>query len=318
MRPRAALLVALALLCAAPPSAQTLRADGPAVRLLADDAPAVRPSWSPDGAWIAFTRGQLAGLWIVRPDGSDTRALADAPAAGFGFAWSPDGTAIAARTARYDGLIRRSAISVFGIDGTATALTDERTSSVGLPHWAGPGHVAVLSGGVLDVLAVGDGSAALTAGSERAVARGTVAVAGLDGGLAVAEATTGDVQEVAAFAGERLLNVTPSPDGTRIAFEVVGGNLFVSGLDGSGRVDLGPGGRPSWSPDGRWVAFMTSEDDGHDLTAADLVAARADGSARVALTQSPDRLEMNPSWSPDGRTIAFDADGALFLLPVSE
>ena len=65
---------------------------------------------------------------------------------------------------------------------------------------------------------------------------------------------------------------------------------------------------------------MVTADDGHDITSSDLVAARADGSSRVALTQSPDRLEMNPSWSPDGRALAFDdaVDGALYLLPVSE
>ncbi|WP_420456903.1 hypothetical protein [Rubrivirga sp.] len=310
MRSRVSLIALALLVCAPPLSAQALRADGPAVRLFSDDAPAARPAWSPDGAWIAFTRDQLAGLWVVRPDGSGARPLADAPAAGFGFAWSPDGTAIAARTARYDGPIRRSTVSIFGLDGTATALTDERTSAVGLPRWAGPGHVAVVTGGALDVLAV-DANA-------RAVPAGTVPAAGLDGGLSVAEVGSGVVREVGAFEGERLLNVTPSPDGTRIAFEVVGGHLFVSGLDGSGRVDLGPGGRPSWSPDGRWVVFQTTEDDGHQFTASDLVAARADGSARVALTQTADRFEMNPSWSPDGRAIAFDADGALFLLPVSE
>jgi Tol biopolymer transport system component len=117
-----------------------------------------------------------------------------------------------------------------------------------------------------------------------------------------------------------LLNVAPSPDGRRVAFEVYGGNLFVMSLDGSSLVDLGHGARPTWSPDGRWVAFMVTEDDGHTVTAADLVAARADGSGQVALTSTPDRLEMNPSWAPDGRALAFDdaTDGALYLLPVSE
>jgi Tol biopolymer transport system component len=65
---------------------------------------------------------------------------------------------------------------------------------------------------------------------------------------------------------------------------------------------------------------MVTEDDGYAVTASDLVAVRADGSARVALTQTPDRIEMNPSWRPDGRAIAFDdlTDGALYLLPVRD
>ena len=111
--------------------------------------------------------------------------------------------------------------------------------------------------------------------------------------------------------------MTSSPDGGRVAFEVVGGNLFVVSLDGSGLVDLGPGHRPTWSPDGQWVAFVVTEDDGEAFTAADLWAARADGSGRTRITQTPDRLEMNPAWSPDGGRIAYDdvADGALYVLP---
>jgi Tol biopolymer transport system component len=34
-----------------------------------------RPSWSRDGRWIAFTRGNARGLFIVRPDGTGLRRL---------------------------------------------------------------------------------------------------------------------------------------------------------------------------------------------------------------------------------------------------
>jgi Tol biopolymer transport system component len=113
------------------------------------------------------------------------------------------------------------------------------------------------------------------------------------------------------------LNVEPSPDGRRVAFEVLGGNLFVISIDGAAPVDLGSGHRPQWSPDGEWVVFMKTEDDGHVTTASDLFAARADGSSMVRLTASPDALEMNPSWSPDGRRIAFDEGGAIYVMRVS-
>jgi Tol biopolymer transport system component len=50
------------------------------------------PIWSPDGRWIAFvsSRGQsgyVFGIWIVRPDGSESRQLVPR---GLGLAWSPD------------------------------------------------------------------------------------------------------------------------------------------------------------------------------------------------------------------------------------
>ena len=56
------------------------------------------PAWSPTGDWIAFARkppGTAAGrqLWLMRPDGSQTRALTDDAQTNFGPpAWSPDGS----------------------------------------------------------------------------------------------------------------------------------------------------------------------------------------------------------------------------------
>ena len=299
----------LVLLAPAFAGAQTLRPDGPPVRLVADDAPALAPAWSPDGALIAFTRPGYVGLWTATADGGDVRQVTDAAAAGFGFSWAPDGGALLARPTRYDGPRRENAVVVYALDGEARALTDWRARMPALPRWAGPAAVALPGGDGVEVLAVG--------GAARAEASGTVAWAA-DGALAVAEPAGGSVRRLDLFDGAALLNVTLAPDGERVAFEVMGGNLFTARLDGTDLVDLGPGHRPTWSPDGRWVAFMTTEDDGETFTAADLWAARADGSARVALTQTPDRLEMNPSWSPDGGRIAFDEGGALYVLPVAE
>ena len=291
--------------------AQPLRADAP-IQLVADGQPSTHPVWSPDGSQVAFTREGYTGLWLVDADGANVRQLTDAPAAGFGFSWAPDGTALVARTARYDGLRRLDAVTVWTLDGTATALTEGRSAMTDLPRWLGPRHVALRVDGVLDVYPLDDDA--------RAVPSEPVVMTGADGGLALAEPATGAVREISPLANTRVLNVTPSPDGQRVAFEVYGGNLHVMDRDGSNLIDLGVGERPTWSPDGRWIAAMVTEDDGHAFTASELVAVRSDGSERVVLTQTPDRIEMNPSWSPDGRRIAFDdaADGALYVLPVSE
>lgn len=61
------------------------------------------PRWSPDGAWIAFSRTRyhrlrprswaqvVANVWLVRPDGSSLHRLAHRRGSDRGASWSPDG-----------------------------------------------------------------------------------------------------------------------------------------------------------------------------------------------------------------------------------
>ncbi len=84
------------------------------------DTPALgaeAPMWSPDGSWIAFVRApdhrdvpaDQAGMYVMRPDGSDLTMLAHVPGARDP-AWSPDGTRIV-----FSG---REGVYVVGVDGS--------------------------------------------------------------------------------------------------------------------------------------------------------------------------------------------------------
>lgn len=65
---------------------------------------------------------------------------------------------------------------------------------------------------------------------------------------------------------------------------------------------------PSWSPDGRRVAFLRSEDDGVDLYVVDASGGRE--------TRLADNVDLTFDWSPGGRRIAFSSTGS-DLLPQS-
>ena len=95
---------------------------------------------------------------------------------------------------------------------------------------------------------------------------------------------------------------TWSPDGRKIAF-IFGfpGELRVMNADGSSpRTVLGDAGNPVWSPDWQRIAFQSSPS---REDKPGIAVVNADGSGRRLLSAEPSA--HLPAWSPDGTQIAF-------------
>ena len=99
----------------------------------------------------------------------------------------------------------------------------------------------------------------------------------------------------------------PKENGLIAFTSTLAGNTDIAVLDLCGRVTTLIGGptadlRPSWSPDGRRLAFMSNRDGNFEIYLAD-----ANGSNVRRLTEDPGN-DFNPDWSPDGKAIAWNSD----------
>lgn len=242
------------------------------------------PAWSPDGSQIAFPGGNGVGsdIFIVDVNGSNLRRLTEKRIDQSKFpAWSPDGTKIAFvsnRSGNWD-------IYVMNADGknpknlTWDLLDEDR------PSWSPDGKKIAF--GAFQILPEGN--------------RRESEVFVID--------SNGD-NRINLTQNPRAINSYPSwsPDGKKIAYTAspkpglwfAPFNIYVMDADGTNPVRLteerrwASEWRPSWSADGRKIAFSSREPDG----SADIYSINSDGSGLTNLTQTPHVNDLSPAWRP--------------------
>jgi Tol biopolymer transport system component len=137
--------------------------------------------------------------------------------------------------------------------------------------------------------------------------------------------------------GETLSPWEWSPDGTELALygyvddpSLGGANYDIYVMDAEGRsktnlttteddvAQAASQTSPTWSPDGRWIAYTSDEGAEENEGSSNLHVVAADGSEGRRITQSP-LYDFSPDWSPDGSKIVFHrvVKGSSDILTVS-
>lgn len=337
-----------------------LHAAGAAARpFTIDDALAVKavsdPRISPDGEWIAYVvekndleaDEKTSRVYMSSVDGETTIAMTGESYSAFDPRWSPDGRYLSFIATR-DDLDENAAPQVYTLDrrgGEAEAYTMVPQGVIE--------HEWAPSGGRL-LLAIRDESASEKA-ARAAREKGQIepllpavidrlqfkedGVGYLDRSRRhyyVLESRLGAPKQVT-FGDYDDYEAAWSPDGARIAFASnrtdepdgnVNSDIWVADVSRAGkpsgliRIADNPGtdSAPSWSPDGRQIAFSAQLDPNlfWYASAHIAVAPAAGGEARV-LTKALDRFFYGPQFSPDGREIfaAYEHDGEMPLVAVN-
>ena len=275
------------------------------------------PVWSPDGKLIAFTGEKYKGIWVINLQNKSVKLITDEIAAGFHFKWSNDSKTILTRVARYENVLRYNAVKIFNL-GTAKSnlLTSYRTMMPGLPAFVpGDEKVFIYGKNKLEVFNSG-----IKASQIRKLGNSSKIVYIKDDKIAVQDLSANHLDIYEPVKGERVINLQVSPDGSKAAFEIYGGDMYVMNIDGTGLTDLGKGYRPKWSPDNQHLVYMITEDDGEEILASDIYTIKIDGTEKTNLTNTKNILEMNPDWSPDGNKIAYDVpkEGAIYTIEIGK
>ncbi len=273
------------------------------------------PKFSPDGNYLAFTQDNYTGIQVLNISSGQVKIITDEPA-GFGFSWSPDSKYILTRTAKFKNNKRTDAVKTFNVrTNESTIISDYQSNLNSLPQWSGNGKYVVIA-------QKNELKKTIVRGFENErdelIRDETTLI--LDGTrLAICNADN-QLKYITPIKDAEYLNLALSPDKSMAAFEVYGGNLYVMKANGNGLTDLGKGERPAWSPDGKYIAYTITTDDGHKYISSEIYKVKSDGTEKLQITNTSDILEMNPCWSPDGKKIVFNdvKSGAIYSIELSK
>jgi dipeptidyl aminopeptidase/acylaminoacyl peptidase len=281
-------------------------AGGQARRLTSDPKADFNPRWSPDGKKIAFisTRGGASQVWMIDPKGGEAYQVTTISTGASGVVWSPTGKHLAFVSSVYPDCLDDECNKERDKKKEESLVKAQIFDGLLFRHW----------------------------NSWQEEKRSHLFVIASEGGKPV-DVTPGDY-DTPPIALEGSQDYAFSPDGKNICFVrnidpefklSLGTNndIFLTSPEGGKIIQLTKNkandNSPSYSPDGRFIAYKAMSRPGFEADKYSLIVYDQKGQEMINLSENADLSVDDMLWSPDSSSIYFtyEEKGRISLSQIS-
>lgn len=261
------------------------QAKGTPARLTQTPQGLMSPVWSPDGTAIAATGDNYTGIFVLNLSDNSMRTLTSEAGAGYKMTWTADGKEIVGRTNVVENGRVLHEIKAYAVTGAVRTLkAKHRTNAMPTLKAAG---LSQKNSGVYDIMTADPAKAAAS------------------------------IDALNRFADKMVINPALSPNGKKVAFQVVGNGMWVIDADGSNLSYLGEGSHPAWMPNSTEIVYTVVRDNGQNFTGSTLYGLDLATGKRAALAGGENNMiPLTPAVSPDGKKVVFEnaANASLYIV----